>query len=215
MDTNRLSVYLQALEEENKGILGELEKEAIQGYVPIIKKETQSFLRTILQIHSPQNILEIGTAIGFSAVYMGTYTGKETQITTIENYAKRIPIARNNIQRAEMENKITLIEGDAKDVIEGLEETYDFIFLDGAKGQYIYYLPVLLRLLREGGILLTDNVLQEGDILESRYGIKRRDRTIHGRMREYLYAIKHHKSLTTSILPLGDGVALSIKNEEK
>ena len=135
-------------------------------------------------------------------------------ITTIENYDKRIPIARANFKRAGKEEQIDLIEGDALEVMHGLEGPYDLIFVDAAKGQYIHYLPEVMRLLGTDGVLVSDNVLQEGDIIESRFAVERRNRTIHSRMREYLYELKHHDQLQTSIIPLGDGVALSVKRRD-
>ena len=145
---------------------------------------------------------------------MSEYMPKDGHITTIENYDKRIPIARENFRRAGKEEQIRLIEGDALEVMRGLEGPYDLIFMDAAKGQYIHYLPEVLRLLEADGVLVSDNVLQEGDIIESRFAVERRNRTIHSRMREYLYELKHNEQLQTSILPLGDGVALSVKRNE-
>ena len=142
------------------------------------------------------------------------YAPEGCKITTIEKYEKRIPIARENFRRAGKEASITLLEGDAADFLKELEGPYDFIFMDAAKGQYIHFLPDILRLLPAGGILLSDNVLQDGDIIESRYAVTRRNRTIHTRMRDYLYELKHHPMLKTAILPLGDGVTVSVKDEE-
>ena len=142
---------------------------------------------------------------------MSEYMPEGGHITTIENYDKRIPIARANFKRAGKEEQIDLIEGDALEVMHGLKGPYDLIFVDAAKGQYIHYLPEVMRLLGTDGVLVSDNVLQEGDIIESRFAVERRNRTIHSRMREYLYELKHHDQLQTSIIPLGDGVALSVK----
>ena len=142
---------------------------------------------------------------------MHTYGPEDCQITTIENYEKRIPIARENFRKAGAEKQITLLEGDAQEVLKTLKEPYDFIFMDAAKGQYLHFLPQVLRLMRPGGILVSDNILQEGDLIESRFAVERRDRTIHKRMREYLYELKHNEQLVTSLLPLGDGVAVSTK----
>ena len=161
----------------------------------------------------PSRILEIGTAVGFSALLLSEYMPKGGRITTIEKYEKRIPVARENFRRAGKEDQITLIEGDALEVMRTLEGPYDFIFMDAAKGQYIHYLPETVRLLADGGVLVSDNVLQDGDVIESRFAVERRNRTIHSRMREYLYELKHHGQLTTSIIPLGDGVAISVKKE--
>ena len=133
---------------------------------------------------------------------------------TIENYEKRITAAKENFRRAGRGEQITLIEGDAQEVLQGLEGPFDFVFMDAAKAQYIHYLPEVLRLLEAGGVLVSDNVLQGGDVFESRFAVERRDRTIHARMREYLYEIKHREGLVTSILPLGDGVAVSVKRKE-
>ena len=210
----RLVDYLHSLETENSEILEQIEREALNDGVPIIRKEMQSFLKVLLRIKKPLHILEVGTAVGFSAILMSEYVVENCKITTIENYEKRIPVARDNFKRAGKEAQITLIEGDAMEVLKGLEGSYDFVFMDAAKGQYIAYLPEVLRILSPEGILVSDNVLQNGEIIESRFVVERRDRTIHSRMREYLYTLKHHEELETSILPLGDGVALSIKKEQ-
>lgn len=207
----RMTTYIHSLEVSESPLIEAIEQEALATYVPIIRKETQSFLKVLLMIKKPLRILEVGTAIGFSAILMSEYMPSEGHITTIENYAKRIPIARENIKRAAKEDKITLIEGDALEVMKELEGPYDMIFMDAAKGQYIHYLPEAIRLLAPGGVLMSDNVLQEGDIIESRFAVERRNRTIHSRMREYLYELKHSEVLQTSILPLGDGVALSVR----
>ena len=158
-------------------------------------------------------VLEVGTAVGFSALLMSEYLPEGAVITTIENYEKRIPIARKNFRKAGKEAQITLLEGDAQVVLKTLDKPYDFIFMDAAKGQYIHFLPDVLRLLVPGGLLVSDNVMQDGSVIESRFCVERRDRTIHARMREYLYELKHNELLETSIVPLGDGVALSVKAE--
>lgn len=207
----RLTTFINSLESRDLPILEEIEQEALDANVPIIRKETQSFLKVLLQIHRPMRILEAGTAVGFSALLMNAYAPEGCHITTIENYEKRIPIARENFRRAGKEEAITLVEGDALEVMKGLEEPFDLIFMDAAKGQYIHYMPEAIRLLRKGGLLVSDNVLQDGDILESRFAVERRNRTIHSRMREYLYELKHDERLLTSIVPLGDGIALSVK----
>ena len=207
----RLVTYLHSLEQENSEILEEIEQEALRDSVPIIRKEMQSFLKVLLAIKRPTRILEVGTAVGFSALLMSEYAPEECTITTIENYEKRIPIARENFKRAGKEQKITLIEGDAMEVLTELSGPYDFIFMDAAKGQDSHYLPEIMRILAPGGVLISDNVMQDGDIIESKYAITRRDRTIHRRMREYLYTLTHHDELQTSILTLGDGVSVSVR----
>ena len=211
----RLVTYLHSLEQENSEILEEIEQEALRDSVPIIRKEMQSFLKVLLAIKRPTRILEVGTAVGFSALLMSEYAPEECTITTIENYEKRIPIARENFKRAGKEQKITLIEGDAMEVLTELSGPYDFIFMDAAEGQYIAYLPEVLRILEPDGVLVSDNVLQDGNIIESRFAVERRDRTIHSRMREYLYTLKHHPDLETSIIPLGDGTAVSVKRNKE
>ena len=207
----RIVTFINSMETENSRILENIEREALDARVPIIRKEMQSFLKVLLLVKRPMRVLEVGTAVGFSALLMSEYLPESAVITTIENYEKRIPIARENFRRAGKEAQITLLEGDAQDVLKTLDEPYDFIFMDAAKGQYINFLPELLRLMPAGGLLISDNVLQEGDIVESRYGVTRRNRTIHTRMREYIYTLTHAEQLETSIVPIGDGITLSVK----
>ena len=211
----RLVTYINSLDRGNTPVLDEIEKEALRDFVPIIRKEMQSFLKLLLAMQKPMRILEVGTAVGFSAVLMAEYAPKGCQIVTIENYEKRIPIAKANFERAGKKEQITLLEGDATEILPQLEGQFDMIFMDAAKGQYIHYMPEAVRLLADGGILMSDNVLQDGDIIESRFAVERRNRTIHSRMRDYLYELKHSNVLETSIIPLGDGVALSIKKKKE
>lgn len=207
----RLVTYINSLDRGNTELLDAIEAEAVRDYVPIIRKEMQSFLKMMLQIQQPRRILEVGTAVGFSAILMAEYNPKPCEITTIENYEKRIPIARENFKRAGKQDMIELLEGDATQVLKTLQEPFDFIFMDAAKGQYLNFLPDILRLLSPGGILISDNVLQDGDIVESRFAVTRRNRTIHKRMREYLYELTHHEELVTTVLPVGDGITVSVK----
>lgn len=211
----RIVAYINSLDKGNTPFLNEIEKEAITTDVPIIRREMQTLIKFLLAVKNPQNILEVGTATGFSALLMSEYAGNSARITTIEKYEKRIPIAMENFKRAGKEDKIKLLQGDAAIILEKLEEKYDFIFMDAAKGQYINFLPHVIRLLEPGGLLVSDNVLQDGDIIESKYAITRRNRTIHKRMRDYLFEIKNHNELETTILPMGDGVTLSVKVEKK
>ena len=210
----RMVTYIRSLEVPESAVIEAIEQEALRDRVPIIRKEMQSFLKVLLMIKRPMRILEVGAAVGFSSILMSEYMPEGGHITTIENYDKRIPIARANFKRAGKEEQIDLIEGDALEVMHGLEGPYDLIFVDAAKGQYIHYLPEVMRLLGSDGVLVSDNVVQEGDIIESRFAVERRNRTIHSRMREYLYELKHHDQLQTSIIPLGDGVALSVKRSD-
>lgn len=208
----RIVSYIHSLERANSDILAEIEEFAHKEDVPIIRKEMESFLKVMLNIKKPLRILELGTAVGYSAILMSGCIREDAIIDTIENYDKRIPIARENIKKAGKEHIINLIEGDALNVIENMQEKYDFIFMDAAKAQYINYLPHIVRLMNDGAILITDNVLQEGDITESRYLVERRDRTIHSRVREFINAVKNHEQLETTIVPIGDGITMSVKN---
>ena len=207
----RMRTYINSLDMGNTSFLEELERKALLDRVPIIRKEMQSFLKMFLAATRPQTILEVGTAVGFSTLLMCEYGPADLKITTIENYEKRIPIARENFRKAGRESQISLLTGDATEILEKLDGTYDFIFMDAAKGQYIHFLPDILRLMEDGGLLVSDNVLQDGDIMESRFAVVRRNRTIHSRMRDYLYELEHHECLQTCILPVGDGVTVSVK----
>ncbi len=211
----RITAYINTLERELPSHLYELEKTALLEGVPIIRKETQSFLRFLLAAKSPCRILEIGAAVGFSAIFMSEYMPEDCNITTIEKVEMRLVKARKNIALAPNGNKITLLEGDAlvllKKLVSDGKNAFDFIFLDAAKAQYMNFLPEIMNLLKKGGLLVTDNVLQDGTVAESRYGITRRDRTIHSRMREYLYTITHMEELETAVIPVGDGVTVSTK----
>ena len=210
----RMRTFINSLDTGNTPFLEELEQYALQERVPVIRREMQSFIKMLLALQRPKRILEVGTAIGFSTLLMCEYGPADVQITTIENYEKRIPLAKENFRKAGQESKITLLEGDATKILAGLSGSYDLIFMDAAKGQYIHWLPDVIRLLKKGGVLLSDNVLQDGNLIESHYIVERRDRTIYKRMREYLYQLKHDPLLETSILPLGDGVTVSVKTEE-
>ncbi len=207
----RMTVYINSLDEGHTDFLEQLERQAKKDDVPIIRREMQSFMKFLMAAHKPKRILEVGTAVGFSALLMCEYNPTSCEIVTIENYEKRIPIALENFKKAGKENQIQLIAGDAAEVLKRLEDPFDFIFMDAAKGQYLRFLPDVLRLLNHGGILVSDNVLQEGDLIESHFAVERRNRTIHKRMREYLYELKHNDALVTSLIPLGDGVAISTK----
>lgn len=210
----RISTFISSFDTGNTPFLEELEQYAKKTDVPIIRPQVQNLLKLLLTMKEPKTILEVGTAIGFSALLMSEYGPRDCHITTIEKYEVRIPIARENFKKAGKEKEITLIEGDATQILKELTGPYDMIFMDAAKGQYIHFLPDILRLLPTGGILISDNVLQDGDVLQSRYAVTRRDRTIHSRMREYLYELKHHEGLQTDILPIGDGVTVSVKKEQ-
>lgn len=208
---DRITTYIHSLDQGNGPLCDAIETEARRERVPIIRKETGALLKTLVALRQPRQILEVGTAVGYSALLMSRVMPEDGQITTIEKYEKRIPVARRNFERAGKERCITLLEGDADEILRTLSGPYDFIFMDAAKGQYIHWLPILTGLLKPGGVLVSDNVLQDGDLIESRYAVERRNRTIHTRMREYLYELTHRDDLESCVLPVGDGVAISVK----
>lgn len=210
----RIATYIDSLDKELPEFLRQLEKESLKDYVPIIKKPTQTLLRFLIKSHQPKKILEVGTAVGFSSILMSEYLPEGGHITTIEKMEERIVKAKENRKKAGKEELITILEGDATQILENLKnegKTYDMIFMDAAKGQYLNFLPNIFDLLETGGLLVSDNVLQDGDIVESRYAVTRRNRTIHFRMREYLYELTHSDTFDTVVLPIGDGVTLSTK----
>ena len=217
----RTEIFIESLNEGNTEFLDNLEAEANRDNVPIIRKSMQRFLKLMLELKKPKNILEVGTAVGFSAILMAQYSQSDCHITTIEKYEKRIPVAKDNFLKSGFNDKITLIEGDAKDILNELLENengddkfagrYDMIFMDAAKGQYINFLPNAVKLLKKGGVLITDNVLQDDTVIQSKFTVVRRDRTIHKRMREYLQALMKSDELTTDILQVGDGISVSVK----
>ena len=209
----RLVTYINSLDQGNTARLDEIESQALADYVPIIRKELQSFLKLLLAIKKPMRILEVGTAVGFSAILMAEYGPKDCQIVTIENYEKRIPIAKANFEYANKTEQITLLEGDAAEILPTLDTRFDMIFMDAAKGQYINFMDDVLRLLKVDGVLVSDNVLQDGDIIESHFIVERRNRTIYKRMREYLYELTHRDDLVTAVLPVGDGITVSTKTK--
>lgn len=210
---SRITAYIHSLDQGHGPLCDRIAREARAAGVPIIRRETAAFLQTMVAAVRPGRILEVGTAVGYSALLMAQMMPEGCHITTIEKYEPRIAQAREHFRLAGAEDAVTLIAGDADQVLEQLSGTFDFIFMDAAKGQYLHWLPRILELLPEGGVLLTDNVLQDGDVVESRFAVERRNRTIHARMREYLYVLTHSEDLQTSIIPIGDGVALSVKRE--
>jgi len=209
----RMAAFIRSFDTGLPAYLHELETYSRETNVPIIRPQMQGLLRFLLSWGRPMRILEVGTAIGFSALFMSEYAPEGSHITTIEKYEKRIPLARANFAKAGKEGRITLLEGDAAEILADMQGSYDLIFMDAAKGQYIHFLPDVLRLLAQGGILVSDNILQEGDIVESKYAVTRRNRTIHNRMREYLYALTHNEELETVILPIADGVTLTTRKK--
>ena len=219
LEATRMEVFVEAMTPPGPAHLQELEQKALAEGVPIIRPQTQNLIRFFLAMKRPARILEIGTAVGFSALFMQYYAPADCRITTIEKDSERAAKARSNFIRYGRKNTcgeaedIVLLEGDAAQVLGEIREdsSFDLIFMDAAKGQYIRFLPDAVRLLGPGGIMITDNILKEGEILSSRFAVTRRNRTIHARMRAYLHALMEEDRLETLLLPTGDGAAVSMK----
>lgn len=209
-----INEYLRTVQPKYDGVLGDIQKESIKESVPIVPHETARLLSVLLSMCKPKNILEIGTAVAFSAGLMSQYLQPGGKVTTIDRFEVMLKDARANISRMGLEDTIEIIEGDAADILPTLEGPYDVIFLDAAKGQYGHFLPHCLRLLPVGGVLIVDDVLQGGGIAQSRFSVPRRQRTIHKRMRNFLWDISHHECLESSIVPIGDGMAICYKTKE-
>lgn len=210
----RMEVYFDSLRPTYPDYILELEQEALRDEVPIIRRGTRDLLRYLLRTRQPEEVLEVGAAIGYSSLVMKECLPETSHITTIEKVEMRLVKARENLAKYDPEGRISLLEGDAFDVLEKLVQQgkcYDVIFMDAAKGQYLSFLPYVMKLLKVGGVLVSDNILHDCDILESRYAVTRRDRTIHSRMREYLYTITHMDELETICLSAGDGTTISTK----
>ena len=208
----RISAFIKAYISDDEGLLGQIYSEAIRDRVPVMRPETREFLKTQLIMKKPMQLLEIGTAVGYSSIYMSQYLGVGGRITTIELDEERVQIARRNIEAMNLSQVISVLQGDAYEVLKTLpDDAYDFAFVDAAKGQYINYYPDVMRVVKAGGIIISDNILQDGDVLESHFTVDKRNRTIHDRMREYIYTITHDERLDTAILSVGDGMAISVK----
>ncbi len=206
--------YLNELQPMFGGVLGEIQKKALEDKVPIIPRETARFLAVLLTIKKPVNSLEIGAAVGFSAGLICAHMAENGKLTTIERYYVMAQKARENFRRMGITDKVMLIEGDASEVLPMLSGKYDFIFMDCAKGQYIQFMPDCLRLLEVGGILLVDNILQKGRVTMERIEVPKRQRTIHSRMDAFLQTALNEKSLESSVLPIGDGLLFATKIKE-
>lgn len=206
-----VQAYLNSIQKDGNEWIDNLRRQALEEKLPIIRNEVKQLLEIILLVQKPKSILEIGTAVGYSSILMSNYLGSDGKITTIERWDEMAVRARQNIKKAGKEEMIEVIEGDAEKILPNLSGSYDLIFMDAAKAQYITFLPHCIRLLKTGGLLISDNVLQDGEISKSRWSIPRRQRTIHARMREYLWEINHNPSLKTVILPISDGLTVSYK----
>lgn len=213
MDSERVSEFIKQYIPAGESGLQKLRDSAEGNNVPVIRRETERFLQTVIMLIRPQRILELGTATGYSAIFMSKAAEELEVIDTIEDWKPRISEAAANIEKAGLREKINLIEGDALEVMKKLKEAYDLVFIDAAKGQYPDYLQEAVRLTHKGSVILADNILQGGEILESRFSVERRDRTIHKRLREYLDRVSMDKRLVTSIVPIGDGLTFSVRCE--
>lgn len=190
------------------GGLAEIEAYANERGIPIIPHETAVFLNMIVGMLKPQRILEIGTAIGFSGSMMAQHLGEEGHLTTIDRFEIMIERAKNNFEKMGLSDKVTLLEGDAANILPTLDETFDLIFMDSAKAKYYEFLPHCMRVLEEGGMLIIDDVFQGGTILEDEKEIPRRVRKIHRRLNLLMDTVLNHPSLETSLVPLGDGLLM-------
>ena len=242
-DYERIRSFIQSFEKDEEDMLGEIYRDAVSRGVPVIRPDTKELLRLLLLMQKPKRILEIGTAVGFSALFMARVV-QDTRITTLELDPERVAEAEENIRRAGEDTRITVMQGDAaallmqmsvgfrvneeeknEKILRGFleepqdvgmrtdDELYDFVFIDAAKAQYGEYLTRVLPLVRKGAVIVSDNVLQDGSVLESHFLVEKRDRTIHDRMRDYLKRLTDTEGLVTSVLPVGDGVAVTFVEE--
>ena len=200
--------YLRGLIPNRDKDLLELEKFAIENRVPIIQKETAKFLEFMISMKKPNNILELGTAIGYSSILMSKTLNNKCKITTIEREEKMINLAKENIKSFGLEDNIEIKEGECLEILEKLDNKYDLIFMDAGKGHYNHFLPHCLRLLSDKGVIIADNVLFRGMVASDDL-VKRRKITIVKRMRTYLDIVSNDKNLITTVIPMGDGIALT------
>lgn len=202
--------YLRELIPTHTGILKDLEEFALENGTPIVQKETAKFLELMITMNRPKKILELGTAIGYSAILMNKASNGLSEITTIERDEAMIELAKANIEKYKLQDKITILKGDCLEVLGNLQGEYDMIFMDAGKGHYNHFLPHCLRLLKKEGVLIADNVLFRG-MVASKELVKRRKITIVKRMRSYLELVSNNDELITSVIPMGDGISITVK----
>ncbi|MCI7469097.1 MAG: O-methyltransferase [Lachnospiraceae bacterium] len=212
-DHDRFAGFLSSFPFELPPSLAEIRKKAREDHVPIIRDDTQRFMAFLMKMIQPRRILEIGTAVGFSALLMAHFDDALEELVTIENYEPRIQEASENFGRSDA--PVTFLKGDASEILKTIDGSFDFVFIDAAKGQYPDYLNLVRDHLTKGSVIVADNILQDGRILEPREALERRDRTIHKRIREYLDMVMNDGSFQSTILPVGDGVAVSILVQTK
>ena len=217
-DRERIGQFIQAFQRDSESFLEGIREEAQKEAVPIIRDETAALLRVCLEMKKPKSILELGTAVGYSGLFMLHSLRGSAKLSTVENYPARIRKSKENSAKILYSPAIRLLEGDGGEILDRLgkeEEKFDFVFLDAAKAQYPLWLPKILELLSPDGVLFCDNILQENLLMESRFFVERRQRTIHKRMREFLWMLKNCPDLENSLIPIGDGVSISIKRLRK
>lgn len=202
--------YIRSLIGEHTGILRDMECYAAENAVPIVQKEIARFIEFMITIKNPGNILELGTAIGYSSILMKLSSVGDCHITTIERSPDMAKIARENIQKAGFYDSINVIEGECMNELLKLKGRYDLIFIDAGKGHYSHFLPECLRLLDKNGIIIADNVLFRGMIASDKL-VLRRKITIVKRMRKYLEMISDGKKFVTSVIPMGDGISITVR----
>ncbi|WP_125154651.1 O-methyltransferase [Clostridium rectalis] len=204
--------YIRGLIKDERPIIDEIEKYAKENKVPIIHKEVAKFLELMINLKKPSKILELGTAIGYSAILMEIASNNKCEIVTIERDNHMVSIAKGNIKKFGFSHKIKVIEGDCLEVLEDLEEKYDLIFMDAGKGHYNHFLPNCLRLLNKNGVIIADNVLFRGMVASDEL-VKRRKITIVKRMREFLDLVSQQEFIT-SVIPMGDGIAVITRRKD-
>lgn len=206
--------YLWDIEPKDQGLIRELEIEAEETEVPIIPLEVKSFLTTMLEMKPPKNVLEIGTAIGYSAILMSQYLQEGGLIHTIERNPVMMERAEVNFKKANVEDKVRMFKGTAEEILPLLTGPYDLVFIDAAKGKYELFFEHAKRMLAPEGMIIADNVLHKGMVAKERLDIPRRQRTIHTRMQNFFHNILNDDTFKTSILPIGDGVAICYKRRQ-
>ena len=216
MDFDRIRTFIMAYGYETSDKLEKIYEEAVEHEVPVIRPDARDLIRFLLTVKKPARILEIGTAVGYSALFMAEVqrkNGIEPDIITMELDDDRYQTACANVKSIG-ENGITLLKGDAAGLLEDMcienTDSFDFVFIDAAKAQYPVYFEKVMKLINPGGFIVTDNILESGKVLESHFLVEKRDRTIHDKLREYLDKLRNDERLETVLLPTGDGVAVSM-----
>lgn len=251
MDYSRVNSFLESFISDDEGKLNDIYLDARARGIPVIRKNTKELLKLLILMSGPEKILEVGAAVGYSALYMDSVSkgrGISPKIVTIEleeeradeaeeNFRKLLGIETKNIRDTmeecctsggdalenygstsddKLNNNITLLRGDAYEVMKKMDVqhygTFDMIFIDAAKAQYKNYMEEAIRLSHKGTIIITDNILLDGEIIESHFLVEKRDRTVHDKMREFLKNIKNDERLSTVLLSVGDGMSVSIVN---